>query len=162
MLTLNMKDLCYICPILQEASAAGLWNPFIRMAHGAAHSLVEAYFSSTSPPLPKVSIICHNQKAFFCCSWLTVMGQTGKFSLFYLCIQDHLFPMHLHAGTYTVIWRIHYSRPLNETHNCAVFSARHQRAPPLCRRKCSCLDHCFSAIAAHFFLDMQHFLSSDK
>lgn len=90
------------------------------------------------------------------------MGQTGKFSLFYLCIQDHLFPLQLHAGTYTVLWRIHYFRPLNEAHNCAPFSARHQRAPPLCRRKRSCLDHCFSAIAAHFFLDIQHFLSSDK
>lgn len=43
-------------------------------------------------------------------------------------------------------------------------SARQKSALPLCRRKCSCLDHCFSAIAAHFFffLDMKHLLPSEK
>lgn len=85
-----------------------------------------------------------------------LQGWQETFLLFYLCIEDSLFPFtHIQArklclGGFTApdLWK--------------RFSAREQSALPLCRRKCSCLDHCFSAIAAHFFLDMQHVLSSEK
>jgi len=66
------------------------------------------------------------------------------------------------AGIEAVLWRIHHSRPLKEVHNSTLFSAREWSAAPLCRRKVSRLDRCFSVAATHFFLDTQHLLSSEK